>query len=128
MYSIEYIENVEAGDQKIEGSERRVTGNLDWILMCLPVAELFVWNHGFMVLILFEKTKPIWQFIVRSSWFIAKMRKGYLKIQSQFAGMQNNIRCYTKEVYANTPAIGARKNKANLLVHGCQFIVHGKND
>ena len=65
-----------------------------------------------------KKTKPILQFIVRSSWFVAKTMIGYLKKQSQFVTKRNSVKYYTKGTYGNTPACGAQKNKANNMVHG----------
>ena len=41
----------------------------------------------------FEKTKPNLWFIVRSSQFVAKAWKGYMKKQSQFVNRQNEHKC-----------------------------------
>jgi len=62
---------------------------------------------------LFEKTKPIYWFIVSSSWFIAKTRKSYLKKQSQFVPARIGIKPYSQRRYGNKPPFGARKNKPN---------------
>ena len=46
-----------------------------------------------------EKTKPINWFIVRGSWFIAKIKKGSLKKQSQFYNGQNSVKSILTMVY-----------------------------